>query len=287
MKKSVKKSKSVASIKDIPKSSSVEFPTMMIAAERDIALDFATKIYKNFENLMKAVIYFGSSAKQESTSESDIDLIILIDDVTMIWDEELISTYREELGKIIQANPYRKSLHINTVKLSTWWQDLMRGDPVVINVLRYGEALIDYGGFFVPLKNLLKEGKIRSTPESIYTLLERAPMHMARARASIFNAVDGWYWACVDSAHACLIAANIMPPSPEKISEIMKEEFVKKRILKDYYVDFYSEIHDLAKDIVHGTKVELSGKKLDELKQKTDDFVKEMSKLVEELIKNK
>lgn len=287
MKKSVKKSKSVASIKEIPKSSSVEFPTMMIATERDIALDFATKIYKNFENLMKAVIYFGSSAKQESTTESDIDLIILIDDVTMTWDEELISTYREELGKVIQANPYRKSLHINTVKLSTWWQDLMRGDPVIINVLRYGEALIDYGGFFVPLKNLLKEGKIRSTPESIYTLLERAPMHMARARASILNAVDGWYWACVDSAHACLIAANIMPPSPEKIPEIMKEEFVKKRLLKDYYVDFYSEIHDLAKDIVHGQKIEIYGKKLDELKQKTDEFVREMSKLVEELVKNK
>ena len=65
--------------------------------------------------------------------------------------------YREELGKIITGNPYRKSLHVNTVKLSTWWDDMMKGDPVVINVLRYGDALIDFGGFFNPLKILLKE----------------------------------------------------------------------------------------------------------------------------------
>ena len=34
----------------------------------------------------------------------------------------------------------------------------MHGDPVVINILRYGEALIDYGGFFNPLKSLFFSG---------------------------------------------------------------------------------------------------------------------------------
>ncbi|MDP2946530.1 MAG: nucleotidyltransferase domain-containing protein, partial [Nanoarchaeota archaeon] len=200
--------------------------TMTLVTEREIALDFATKVYEQFSQMIKSIILFGSSAKKVSTPDSDIDLIIIIDDVSIKWDGELIAWYREELGKIITANPYRKSLHVNSVKLSTWWEDMMRGDPVVINVLRFGDALIDFGGFFNPLKILLKDGKIRSTPESIYTLLARAPAHMTRANQSMLNVIDGLYWTMVDSAHAALIAAKVMPSSPEEISEVLKKTFV-------------------------------------------------------------
>jgi predicted nucleotidyltransferase/uncharacterized protein (UPF0332 family) len=261
--------------------------TMKLFAERDIAMDFATKVYKKFTEMIKSVILFGSSAKKVSTPDSDIDIIVIIDDVSIKWDLELIAWYREELGKIISANPYRKSLHINTVKLSSWWSDLIRGDPVVVNVIRYGDPLIDFGGFFSPLKILLQDGKIQSTPEAIYTLLQRAPTHMARARASMLAAVDGLYWACVDSAHAALIAAKIMPPSPEHITLILKEQFVDKGMLKMKQVDFYNNIHFIAKDIVHGKTNEVSGKDIDELIKKADEFMGEMAKLVDVLVEKK
>jgi len=258
--------------------------TLAIASERDIAMDFASKVYKHFDTLIKSIVLFGSSSKKVSTSDSDIDIIIIIDDVSVKWDEELTAMYREELDKIIEANPYRKSLHINTVKLSTWWQDLARGDPVVINVLRYGDALIDFGGFFTPLQVLLKQGKIKSTPESIYTLLQRAPGHMTRARASMLAVIDGLYWAMVDSAHAALIAAKIMPPSPEHIPEILEDEFVKGKLLNSKYVDYYREVHSIAKEIVHGKKVGVSGKKIDGFFKKADAFVGEMARLVNDLV---
>jgi len=283
----VKKIEGAKDISEVPKTESRVVPTMMIVNEREIALDFSSKVYEKFKQSVKAFVYFGSSARQDSEPTSDIDLIILLDDVTINWDDELIATYREELAKIIESNPYRKNLHVNTVKLSTWWQDLMRGDPVVMNVLRYGEALIDYGGFFAPLKVLLEQGKIRPTPEAIYTLLERAPFHVMRARNALLGAVDGYYWACVDSAHAALIAGEVMPASPEKLADIMRERFVKNKLTKNYYVDFYDRIHAVAKDIVHGRKTDISGKELDEFKEKTDDFVKEMARLVDELVKDK
>ncbi len=272
-------------IEDIPKADFKKIPTMMIANDREIALDFATKAYQKFEQTIKAIIMFGSSAKQETNPDSDIDVIILLDDVSIRWDEELIATYREELGKIIQTNPYIKSLHINTVKLSTWWQDLIAGDPVVLNVLRYGDALIDHGGFFVPQKALLLAGKIRPTPEAMYNLLQRVPLHLSKARSSLFGAVEGYYWACVDSAHAALMSANIMPPSPEQVAEIMEENFVKQKLLSSKFVDIYSEVHSTMKEITYGKIPSISGKKLDELKEKTDLFVGEMAKLTESLIK--
>ncbi|MBP7708236.1 nucleotidyltransferase domain-containing protein [Candidatus Pacearchaeota archaeon] len=290
MKKKVK-SGSASPIEQIPediKKKMEKVPTMQIVSERDIALDFATKVYTEFEQLVKVVLMFGSSVKQEMKTTSDIDIIVIVDDATLRWDEELVATYREELGKLIQANPYRRPLHVNTVKLSSWWQDLMRGDPVIINVIRYGDPLIDHAGFFSPLKGLLRNGLIRSTPEAIYNLLQRAPNHLARSQAALLSAVDGYYWACVDSAHAALIAAEILPPSPEHVGEIMEEIFVKtQKSLKKYYVDFYVEIHELAKDIVHGKTMQVEGKKIDELKKDTDEFVREMARLTEEMINKK
>ena len=264
----------------------VKFPTLEIAGEREIASDFAMKVYDKFDQIVKSIVLFGSSAKSSSTPDSDIDIIVIVDDVSVKWDAELIAWYREELGRLIEVNPYSRSLHVNTVKLSTWWSDVMRGDPVVINVLRYGDALVDFGGFFNPLRLLLKEGKIRSTPESIYTLLQRAPGHLTRAKQSMLAVVDGLYWTMVDSAHAALIAANVMPSSPENIPDVLRETFVNTKKLNKKFVDYYDEIHLVAKDIVHGNLTFIKGENLDDWFDKADSFLGEMAKLVDELIES-
>jgi len=282
-----KVAKEAAGKKSVKKRTVVKKPsvkdslTMKIAGEREIATDFAIKVYDKFDQMIKSIVLFGSSAKKVSTPGSDIDIIVIIDDVSIRWDEELIAWYREELKKIIVRNPYRKSLHVNTVKLSTWWDDMMRGDPIVINVLRYGDALVDFGGFFNPLRILLKQGKIRSTPESIYTLLQRAPGHLSRARQSMMAVVDGLYWTMVDSAHAALISAGVMPASPEDIGKVLMEHFVGKKMLKKRYVKYYNDIHDIAKEFAHGERVRVRGKDLDEWFEMTDEFLGEMARLVD------
>lgn len=261
--------------------------TMNLVTEKEIAMDFATKVYKEFNTLIKSIVLFGSSARQETKKDSDIDIIIILDDVTTKFDNELISWYRKNLGKVVVQNKYIRPLHINSVKLSTWWQDVIRGDPIVINVLRYGEAMIDFGGFFNPLRVLLKEGKIKSTPEAIYTLLERAPTHLSRARGATLATVDGLYWCMVDAAHAALISAEITPPSPEKIPEYLDQYFVKNKLLNKKYIDYYSEMHKVAKDIVHGKRSEVTGKFTDEWFVKSDEFLREMANLVEDIIRSK
>jgi predicted nucleotidyltransferase/uncharacterized protein (UPF0332 family) len=285
----VKKRKEKKSDKSSPKEISPPKgnETMALVGEREIALDFAMKVYQTFDQMIKSIVLFGSSAKKISTPDSDIDIIIILDDVSINWDEELIAWYREEMGKLIKANPYRKSLHINSVKLSTWWDDLMRGDPVVINVLRYGDALVDFGGFFNPLRILLKNGKIRSTPESIYTLLQRAPTHMIRANQSMLSVMDGLYWTMVDSAHAALISANVMPASPEEIPEVLDKFFVQTGRLNKRFVKDYEEIYSVAKDVAHGKISTIKGSALDEAFKKSDEFLNEMTKLVDELIEEK
>src|SRR3990167_3887983 len=146
--------------KNSKKKSVKNIPTLKLKSEREIALDFATKVYKKFEKAIKSIILFGSTTKKTQTAGSDIDIIIVIDDASIKWDQELTAWYRQELDVILRTNPYQTSLHINTVKLTTWWQDLMRGDPIILNILRNGEALVDMAGFFDPLKFRSEERRV-------------------------------------------------------------------------------------------------------------------------------
>ena len=260
------------------------YPTLKLTTERDIAEDFATKVYKKFDKIIKSIILFGSQTKQTQTATSDIDIIIVIDDASISWDTELIAWYREELGKIVAVNPYKKELHVNTVKLTTWWQDLIRGDPVIINIIRYGEVILDFGGFFNPQKVLLAQGKIRSTPESIYNALQRAPLHLARSRASELGAVEGLHWAMVDSAHAALMAIKQLPPSPEQVPIMLKEHFVEKRMLDMRYVVWFRDLYLLHRNIVHGSITDIKGTEVDSWQQRTEEFVRVMAELVKKVI---
>jgi len=175
-------------------------------------------------------------------------------------------------------------LHINSVRLSTWWQDVLRGDPVVINVIRFGEAILDFGGFFTPLKILLEQGKIKATPEAIYTALQRAPIHLARSRSSKLNSIEGLYWAAVDSAQAALMAAKQVPPSPEHIPDLLTKIFVETGNLKSSYVDFFRNIFTAHKRISHGAVTDIHGEEINKFEKQAEDFVQEMTKVIKKII---
>ena len=254
--------------------------------EKTIAMDFAERVQKKFDRLVKASVLFGSNATAQDSAnqESDIDIILIVDDAAIEWDMELVAWYREELGKLVAAQAYGQSLHINTVRLTTWWNDLLHGDPVVINILRYGETLIDYGGFFNPIKALLAQGKIRSTPEAVYAALQRAPMHLARSKSAEIGAIEGVYWAMVDAAQAALMTAGKMPPSPNHIPDMLSETFVDAGMLKMDFVKAMREIYNLHKAIEYGGISNIDGKEIDQWQDSAERFMKEMMRIIDGLL---
>ncbi len=256
-----------------------------IENDREIAYDFATKSYKKFKEIIKCIVLFGSVAKEEAKKKSDIDIIIVIDDCSVNWDAELISWYREELGKLIAAQKYSKELHINTVTLTTFWEELRAGEPVIINILRYGEALIDFGGFFSPLKALLARGKIRATPEAVFNTLRRAPDHLTKARYSLLGSIEALYWAMVDSAHAALMSANEIPPSPEHIADMLTVHFVKSGKLDKKYVEWFTDLYHVTREITHGNKRDIKVEDIKKHQERAEVFVKKMIDIAEELTK--
>ena len=107
----------------------------------DIAYKFANEIYKEMGGLIRAVVIFGSDARKKTTAKSDIDILVILDDLTISLSPEVVEAYRVIVNKAIVKISTR--LHITTLRFTSFWDYIRNGDPIGINILRDGVALID------------------------------------------------------------------------------------------------------------------------------------------------
>jgi len=110
--------------------------------------------------------------------------------------------------------------------MTSFWEYIRNGDPIAINILRDGVALIDTG-FFEPLQVLLRRGRIRPTQESIWLYFIRAPNTLHNSKWHILQATLDIYWACVDACHAALMKIGETPPTPEHVADLLEDKLVK------------------------------------------------------------
>ena len=243
----------------------------------DIALAFAKSVYKELPHITKAIIMFGSAARTEDSKKSDVDILIIIDDVTLKLTQELLKTYQIIVDKKILDTSQR--LHVVTLKFTTFWEYVRAGDPIAINVLRDGYALID-AGFFDPLQALLYQGRIRPSKEAINNYYAKAPMTIFNSKWHILQATLDLYWAAIDSAHAALMSQGFIPPSPQHVPDLMEKELVRKRSLEKEYVETIKLLYDLFKKITHREIGYISGADYDKYLDLTNKFVNRMRTFV-------
>ena len=239
----------------------------------DIALKFAKSVYKELPNITKGIIIFGSTARAKDSEKSDVDILIIIDDVTLKLSDELMKTYKVIVDKKIVEVSQR--LHVVTLKFTTFWEYVRAGDPIAINILRDGVSLID-SGFFDPLQALLYQGRIRPTQESINSYYSKAPLTIYNSKWHLLQATMDLYWAAIDSAHAALMSHGCIPPSPQHVPEMLEQELVKKRHLEMKYVETMRLLFELFKKITHRELGYISGKDYDKYLDMTNDFVNRM-----------
>ena len=242
-----------------------------------IATQFATVTYKELTELMKAIVLFGSAARGTDNKSSDIDILIVIDDVHVVLTEELMEAYKIIIDKKIAQ--VSKRLHVSTLKLSTFWEYVRAGDPLVINILRDGIPLVD-SGFFDPLQALLYTGRIRPTQESIHTYFNKAPITLNNADWHVMQGVLDLYWAVVDAAHAALMSQGVIPPTPSHLSDLIQKELVNEKKLDAKYAKEMKFFYELMKKITHREIKTISGAEYDNLRNRAHDFVRAMGSFV-------
>ena len=245
----------------------------------DIVYRFANDLYKELGGLIKAVIIFGSAARKKITPKSDIDVLVIIDDLTISLSPEVVEAYRLIVNKTIVKVSTR--LHITTLRFTSFWDYMRNGDPIGINILRDGVALID-SGFFEPLQVLLKKGKIRPTSESIWTYYIRAPNTLHNSKWHLIQATLDLYWAVIDAAHAALMKHGEIPPTPEHIADLLEQKLVKKKLLEHKYVVIMRHFYKLMKMLTHREIKEIKGEEYDKYFKSAEDFVKRMREFVDD-----
>lgn len=245
----------------------------------DISYRFANEVYKEMGGLIRGVIIFGSAARKNTTAKSDIDILVIIDDLMISLSPEVVEAYRVIINKTIVKVSTR--LHITTLRFTSFWEYIRNGDPVGINILRDGVALID-SGFFEPLQSLLKKGKIRPTSESIWTYYVRAPNTLHNSKWHILQATLDLYWAVIDAAHAALMKHGEIPPTPEHVADLLEEKLVKKKLLEHKYVAIMRHFYKVMKMIVHREIKEIKGEDYDNYFKAAEEFVNRMRDFIDD-----
>lgn len=163
---------------------------------------------------------------------------------------------------------------------TSFWEYARAGDPVAVNILRDGVALIDTG-FFEPVQALLIQGRVRPTHESVWSYFGRAPRTLLNSKWHVMQATLDLYWAVIDAAHSALMHEGAIPPSPEHVSDLLEEKLVKKKLLEQKYADIMEKFYKIMKGITHREIKEVTGKEYDGYLKEANTFVERMKKFIE------
>lgn len=241
----------------------------------DTARTFASKVYKEFGTFIRSVVIFGGQSGAKD-SKSDIDILIIIDNVSFFLTAPIIETYRIVVADL--ARETSKRLHITTLRFTSFWEYMRAADPIGVNILRTGIALVDTG-FFYPMQIMLYEGRIRPSPEAVNAYAARSASVVFNSKMKIMQAVMDLYWGVIDSAHAALMKQHEIPPAPKDIHEHIERKLVKTGLVNKRCPQIIREFYLLSRKILHRDIKEMSGKDWDHLKDKAEFFVNEMKKV--------
>lgn len=239
-----------------------------------IARDFSKELLLEMKELVKSIVLFGSNTSDTLKKTSDIDLMIVLDNVSVYVSPELREAYRIIVNKL-NDNVGHNKIHLMTINLSDVYDMSRKGDPLLINVLRYGVPMFDRD-LIEPMQYLLEIGKIRPTKEAVYNYMARSETLLEDSNKHIQDAILDLYYSTVDIVHSTLMLKKVTPPSPKEMPKLFKKEFGETGIGSNYKL--IEELYTTAKKIEIGQGKNLNGSDFDKLKLKTDKLFTSLKK---------
>lgn len=242
------------------------------------ATKFTEKVLERFGDMVKCIVLIGSVVRGEYGPSSDIDMLVIMDDVNYTISKDDLERYETELRRI--ADEINKRISpMPILTLTEFWDYARIGHPYIYNFLKEGIALYDTG-FFLPVKKLLEMGKIPITQEAINKYMEEASQRLFRAETiKLLLLADDCYYAIINTAQAVLMSMGVPPPVPRNIYREVVEKLVKPGLLKREYAEWLREIIQIRKRIEHKELKQVDCKYVDEWLIKTRKFVNEMFSL--------
>ena len=245
----------------------------------DILKKFTKELLKKYGHIVRSVVLFGSTAREEWKGKSDIDVFVIVDDtrqkITPMAkdkiDAEMVKISKNIHSQLSVQQPYL---------LTEFWNMVRLGHPIVFNFIREGVPVYDKDTF-LPIKRLLQMGEIKPSKEAVEKYIERAPRRIKRVEnAKIYMVVEDCYYAMMESAQAVLMFLGESPPRPSDAAEALERAAVKIKLLEPKYSEWLKNMVDIRKDVEHRKKQSMPGQELDAWIRKTKQFVKRMQQLI-------
>ncbi len=245
----------------------------------DILKRFTKELLKKYGPVVRSVVLFGSTAREEWKGKSDIDVFVIVDDtkqkITPMSkdkiDAEMVKISKDIHSQLSVQQPYL---------LTEFWNMVRLGHPIVFNFIREGVPIYDKDTF-LPIKRLLQMGEIKPSKEAVEKYIERAPKRIKRVEnAKIYMVVEDCYYAMMESSQAVLMFLGETPPRPSDAAESLRRSTVKIKLLEPKYADWLDGIIKVRKDVEHRKKQSMPGDELDSWIKKTKKFVKRMQQLI-------
>jgi predicted nucleotidyltransferase/uncharacterized protein (UPF0332 family) len=251
-------------------------------------------VLQKFEKYVVSYVIAGSLVRGDATKTSDVDVFVIINDtdVKRMPRLELKERLRSIIFQYISeatalAGLKTNVLNVQAYLLTEFWDSVKDANPVIFTFIRDGVPLYDRGTF-MPWKALLKMGKLKPSPEAIDMFMSMGDNTIKRAKRALLEIVIGdLYWSVLTPSQALLMLYGLPPPTPKQVVGEMKRVFMtKEKMLEKKYIDILEEIVvKYYKGYEHEKIKEVSGKNVDRLIKDTEDYIKRLGELREQIEK--
>ena len=257
-------------------------------------------VLRKFEKYVTSYGMFGSLVRGELKKESDIDVVVIIDDtdVKRMSRFELLEKLRGIIHSYISESMAiagtKVDFNVQVWLLTDFWERVKDAEPVAFTFIRDGIPLYDRGAF-LPWKSLLRMGRIKPSPESVDMFMSSGDKMKDAVKKRIFDIlIHDIYWGVMHPTQGMLMLYGLAPQHVYDTSKLFRETFVtKEKLVEKKYADIFDEIViKYYKGFEHG-KVkpgDISGQDVDRLYKDASDFIdrlKELRGQIEKRVKEK
>ena len=249
-------------------------------------------VLQKFEKYVVSYVVAGSLVRGEAVPTSDVDVFIIINDTDvkrmprLELKERLRTIIYQYVAEASAIAGVQNKLSPQVYLLTDFWESVKDAHPVIFTFIRDGIPLYDRGTF-MPWKSLLRMGKLKPSPEAIDIFMSMGDKTVKRVKTSLLDVVvNEIFWGVTTPSQALLMLYGLPPPTPKHVAGEMKRIFVdKEKMLEKRYINIIEKIINIYKDFEHEKIKEISGAEIDKLVKDTEDYLKRLKELREQIEK--
>jgi uncharacterized protein (UPF0332 family)/predicted nucleotidyltransferase len=249
-------------------------------------------VLQKFEKYVVSYVIGGSLVRGEAVLTSDVDVFIIINDTDvkrmprLELKERLRAIIYQYVAEASALAGVKNKLSPQVYLLTDFWESVKDAHPVIFTFIRDGIPIYDRGTF-MPWKALLRMGKLKPSPEAIDMFMSMGDKTVKRVKNALLDmVVNEIYWGVTTPSQALLMLYGLPPPTPKHVVSDMKRIFVdKEKMLEKRYINILKKVIEIYKDYEHEKIKEISGKEVDKLIKNTEDYLKRLKELREQIEK--